>query len=320
MNRNQTESLLVGDSPQLQQVLRAASLVAVTDVPVLIQGESGTGKELLARSLHAQSPRAGAEFVSVNCAALPESLAESLLYGHRRGAFTGAVDHQPGYLQAADGGTVFLDEVGELPAGIQAKLLRFLEDGEVQPVGSASRNHLKVRVIAATNRSLEEEVRQGRFRSDLFYRLNVIPLELPPLRERQGDVAQLLGHVTGTMAARHGLEAPVFSAPAQQRLNAYGWPGNVRELRNLCERMVVLFSGKVVEVNNLPQEIRIAAAGNHATSLFRLPVEGIRLEALEVELIQQALAHTAGNRSQAARLLGLTRDTLLYRMKKYAIA
>ncbi len=319
MNILPPETTLIGDSPELQQVLRAAALVAITDVPVLIQGESGTGKELLAQSLHKQSPRAQQPFISVNCAALPEALAESLLYGHRRGAFTGAVDHHMGYLQAAHGGTLFLDEVGDLPTAIQAKLLRFLESGEIQPVGSTSSRQVSVRVIAATNRALETQVQQGRFREDLYYRLNVVPLELPPLRERQGDVAQLLSQLTALMATRHGMQAPRYSKDALACLNGYGWPGNVRELRNLCERMVVLFSGKVIETGNLPAEMRQQAAAMSSSSLFQLPVEGVHLESLEIQCIQQALHHTAGNRSRAARLLGLTRDTLLYRMKKYAI-
>ena len=318
MTMTTTETRLVGDSPALQQVLRAAALVAATDVPVLVRGESGTGKELLARSLHTQSSRAQREFVSVNCAALPEALAESLLYGHKRGAFTGAVEHQAGFVASADGGTLFLDEVGELSLPVQAKLLRFLESGELQPVGHASCRRVDVRVIAATNRDLEDSVRAGRFREDLYYRLNVIPLELPPLREREGDVAQLIPHLTAELSARHGLEVPRYSAAALARLQRYGWPGNVRELRNLCERMLVLFSGRSVDVDNLPQEIRREAKATAPS--FLLPAGGIHLDRVESELIRQALELTAGNRSRAARLLGLSRDTLLYRIKKYAIA
>jgi DNA-binding NtrC family response regulator len=318
MSMTTTETRLIGDSPALQQVLRAAALVAATDVPVLVRGESGTGKELLARSLHAQSSRAAREFVSVNCAALPEALAESLLYGHKRGAFTGAVEHQAGFVASADGGTLFLDEVGELSLPVQAKLLRFLESGELQPVGHSSARRVDVRVIAATNRDLEESVRAGRFREDLYYRLNVIPLELPPLREREGDVAQLIPHLTAELSGRHGLDAPRYSSAALARLIRYSWPGNVRELRNLCERMLVLFSGRTVEPDNLPQEIRQEAKA--PASPFRLPATGIHLDSLESEFIRQALELTGGNRSRAARLLGLSRDTLLYRIKKYAIA
>lgn len=310
------DAVLIGDSPALQQVLRAAALVAATQVPVLIRGESGTGKELLARTLHARSTRADGGFVSVNCAALPEALAESLLYGHRKGAFTGAVQHQQGYVAAAHGGTLFLDEVGELPLAVQAKLLRFLESGEVQPVGEAAARRVDVRVLTATNRDLEAGVKAGRFREDLYYRLNVVPLELPPLRERREDVGVLVAQLTAQLAERHGLEAPRYSDAALERLVCYEWPGNVRELRNLCERMLVLFSGRVVAPENLPAELRGPSSGK---GLFRLPAGGIRLDHVESDFIRQALELTRGNRSQAARLLGLSRDTLLYRIKKHAL-
>ncbi|HHO68130.1 MAG TPA: sigma-54-dependent Fis family transcriptional regulator [Gammaproteobacteria bacterium] len=307
---------LIGESPEMQAVLRAARLVAATDVPVLIEGESGTGKELLARDVHRHSRRAGKAFISVNCAALPEALAESLLYGHRKGAFTGAVDHQQGYVGAAHEGILFLDEVGELSLPVQAKLLRFLESGEFQPVGQAQPQSVDVRVIAATNRCLEERVRAGEFREDLYYRLRVVPLELPPLRQRQGDVGLLTERLSAALAARHGLEAPRFTPAARRRLEDYGWPGNVRELRNFCERMVVLFGGRVVDVGNLPAEIR---RPQPATEGFRLPAGGLSLQALEVDMIRQALQQAGGNRSRAARLLGLSRDTLLYRIRKHAI-
>ncbi|MCO6412799.1 MAG: sigma-54-dependent Fis family transcriptional regulator [Thiogranum sp.] len=309
---------LIGDSPQLQSVLRAAALVAAADVPVLIEGESGTGKELLARSLHRQSRRASHDFISVNCAALPEALAESLLYGHRKGAFTGAVSSHQGYVAAAHRGTLFLDEVGELPPGVQAKLLRFLESGECQAVGEARPIAVDVRVIAASRRDLAQEVDAGRFREDLYYRLKVVPLELPPLRERKGDVALLIERLNVTLSQQHGLPTPRFTDAARLRLEHYDWPGNVRELRNFCERMLVLFSGRSVDVDNLPAEIRHSAAPA-ASGYFRLPAGGIRLDDLEVQMIRQALDHTRGNRSRAARLLGLTRDTLLYRIKKHAI-
>lgn len=310
--------LLSGNSPELQQLLRSASLVAATGVAVLIHGESGTGKELLARTLHRQSRRAQQPFVSVNCAALPESLAESLLYGHRKGAFTGAVDHQPGHVVCADGGSLFLDEVGELPLSVQAKLLRFLESGEVQPVGHTSCKRVDVRVIAATNRDLEGEVKAGRFREDLYYRLNVVPLELPPLRQRQGDVALLLDDLSQELAAQHDLPVPRYSASARRCLQGYAWPGNVRELRNLCERMLILCSGQIIEESNLPAEMRAPRSAD-AHGGLRLPVQGIQMDALEGQFIREALQFTRGNRSRAARMLGLSRDTLLYRIKKHAI-
>jgi DNA-binding NtrC family response regulator len=253
----------------------------------------------------------------VNCASLPPDLADSLLFGHRRGAFTGAVADHIGHVQRADGGTLFLDEVGELPAGTQAKLLRFLESGELQPVGESRPRRADVRFIAATNRDLLDGVSSGAFRADLYYRLHVVPLDLPPLRQRSGDVRLLLRRLTADLAGRHGLAPPRYTATATKALDRYPWPGNVRELRNFCERMVVLFAGREVEASNLPAEIR--APGLPGGSHFRLPTHGLDLGHLEQDMIRQALARTGGNRSRAARLLGLSRDTLIYRMRKYAI-
>jgi len=311
------EGLLIGRSPELGAVLRAGQVAAAADVTILILGESGTGKELLAEAIHRGSRRADAPFVTVNCATLPEALAESELFGHRKGAFTGALTDQPGRLRAAHGGTLFLDEIGELPLNLQAKLLRFLESGECQPLGTTRAERLDVRVIAATNRDLHAEAQAGRFREDLYYRLNVVPLELPPLRARSGDTPLLLDELTVRLAATHGLEPPRYTAAARSVLERYRWPGNVRELRNFCERMVVLFSGRHVGPDNLPLEIRNSRAG--AGKGFVLPESGLRLDDLEADMLRQALARTGGNRSRAARLLGLTRDTFLYRLKKYAI-
>ncbi len=313
---NAFETMLLGDAPEFRAVTRSAQITAATDVTVLILGESGTGKELLAQAIHRESGRCDAPFVALNCAALPEALAESELFGHRKGAFTGAVSNNLGRIRAANGGTLFLDEVGELPLNIQAKLLRFLESGECQPVGDTAAHRSDVRVLAATHRDLYAQVQAGRFREDLYYRLNVVPLELPPLRERSGDVRQLLRALTGELAKKHGLQPPVYSPQAVEALERYRWPGNVRELRNFCERMVVLFSGRIVEIQNLPREVREKEA---EPPLFSLPDGGIHLEELEKQMIRQALHKTYGNRSRAARLLGLTRDTLLYRIKKYAI-
>jgi transcriptional regulator with PAS, ATPase and Fis domain len=309
---------MIGDSPEFQATLRAANITAATDVTVLIQGESGTGKELLAQAIHANSRRSDAPFVTINCAALPENLAESELFGHRRGAFTGASCDQTGRVQAAHGGTLLLDEVGELPLNIQAKLLRFLENGECQPVGKPTPEQVDVRIIAATNRDLQQAVAAGSFREDLFYRLNVVPLNLPPLRERSGDLERLLSRLTARLAQQHGLDVPRYSVPAMEALQRYRWPGNVRELRNLCERMLILFPGKTIQPENLPAEIRQTDATAAATG-FALPPGGVDLEQVEVSLIRQALAETRGNQSKAARLLGLTRGTLIYRIKKYAL-
>ena len=311
-----TNHKLIGDSPEFASVLRAARLVAATDATVLILGESGTGKELLAHVVHTSSRRAHKPFEVLNCAAIPESLVESELFGHSRGAFTGAVADYPGRIPSAEGGTLFLDEVGELPASAQAKLLRFLECGECQTMGRVRPRKVDVRVIAATNRDLHAEVRAGRFREDLFYRLHVVPLELPALRQRSGDVSLLLQHLTEERACYHRLPAPRYSDEALHALTRYPWPGNVRELRNLCERMVILFPGKTVHLENLPREMRHA---NGAWANVRLPAAGLHLQHVEVEMIRQALEKTSGNRSRAARLLGISRDTLLYRLKKYAI-
>ena len=316
---NAFDKTLLGQSPEFRAVVRSAQIAAATDVTVLVLGESGTGKELLARAVHDESKRRERPFVTINCAALPESLAESELFGHRKGAFTGAVSDQPGRIRAADGGTLFLDEVGELPASIQAKLLRFLESGEIQAVGESTVHRVDVRILTATHRDLYTQVKEGRFREDLYYRLNVVPLELPSLSHRTGDIRLLLNRLTTSLANQYGLELPRYSAQTLSALDQYRWPGNVRELRNFCERMVVLFNGRTVEPSNLPQEIRESTRNLTGSDLFTLPDEGIRLEELEQQMIRQALSKTAGNRSRAARLLGLTRDTLLYRLKKYAI-
>jgi DNA-binding NtrC family response regulator len=311
------EELLIGASPELAAVMRAARVAAATDVTVLVLGESGTGKELLATAIHRESRRAARPLATINCAALPEGLAEAELFGHRRGAFSGAVQDRTGRIRAADGGTLFLDEIGELPLAIQAKLLRFLESGECQAVGDSRAHHVDVRIIAATNRDLYEEVRAGRFREDLYYRLNVVPLELPALRSRTGDLPPLLEGLTAKLASHHGLPAPNYSAAAIQRLQRYPWPGNVRELRNFCERMLVLLGGKRIEPENLPAELQRASDPDGLG--FKLPANGLRLDLLEAQMIRQALEQTRGNRSQAARLLGLSRDALLYRIKKHAL-
>jgi len=312
---------LIGSSPGLGSVVRAAGMVAAADVTALIDGESGTGKELLARHIHDQSPRANGPFVTINCAALPESLAESELFGHRRGSFTGAFDHQRGHVQAASGGTLFFDEVSELPWSIQAKLLRFIETGECQTIGDPVCRKVDVRVISATNRDLYAEVEAGRFRKDLFYRLNVVPLKLPPLRNRSCDIKALMDHFCAMFSETHGLQPPVFNAHAMQKLAEYSWPGNVRELRNFCERMVVLFGGKPVDPENLPRQIQpVSAAAGFPEGLLAMLDSGLGLDGLEKRLIREALHKAGGNRSKAARLLGITRDTLLYRIKKYALA
>ncbi len=308
---------LMGQSPALQQLINSAQMVARADVTVLIQGESGTGKECLASALHASGQRANKSFVALNCAAIPEQLFESELFGHCKGAFTGALHDRQGYIEKAAGGVLFLDEIGELSLPTQAKLLRFLETHTYQKVGEVIPHKIDVQVLAATNRDLYAEVEAGAFREDLFYRLNVVPLQLPPLRERHGDVPILIDYFTAQLARRHNLPAPCYSRAALKVLNAYSWSGNVRELRNFCERMLILAAGRDIDKDNLPVEIRRAtAARRDQYETFRLPESGINFQSLEADLIQQALELAQGNRSKAARLLGLSRDTFLYRLQK----
>ena len=313
-----SDNNLIGESPELNSVKWAAKIIAASDVTVLIQGESGSGKEVFAKLIHNGSKRHSKKLVSVNCAAIPENLAESMLFGHIKGSFTGAVANQEGYIQCADKGTLFLDEIGELSLSLQAKLLRFLESSECQKLGSTLTEHVDVRVIVATHRDLRAEVEKGTFREDLFYRLHIVPLEIPALRERTGDLELLLKHFTGVLAEQYDVKPAAYSKNAIKCLKAYSWPGNVRELRNFCERMSILLAGKTIDVDNLPAEIKNEKKAKQAT-IVSLPESGLSLEKLEIELIQQALDKTSGNRSRAARLLGLTRDTLLYRMKKYTL-
>ncbi len=314
------EQNLLGNSGEFATIIRAARLTAMTDATVLILGETGTGKELLAKAIHQHSRRAQGQFITINCAALPENLAESELFGHRKGAFTGAITDQQGRIQAAHGGSLFLDEIGELPLTIQAKLLRFLETGECQKIGQTSVETIDTRILAATNRDLYAQMQTGEFRQDLYYRLNIVPLELPPLRKRIDDLELLLQTFTKKLAQRHKLATPHYSKATIKVLRRHTWRGNIRELHNFCERMLIFFSGKTIEPDNLPLEFQAdKTALIHNTNGFNLPDTGINLKELEIELIRQALQKTYGNRSKAARLLGLTRDTLLYRIKKYAI-
>ena len=307
---------LIGNSPVFRQLLNTAQLVAATRANVLLCGESGCGKENLARYLHANSPLADRPFIAVNCANLPEHLVESELFGHRRGAFSNAVNDRDGLVRAANGGTLFLDEIGELPLIAQAKLLRFLENGEIQPLGHDRPLRVEVRVLAATNCDLGQMVKLGRFRADLYYRLQVVPMEVPPLRERENDIPLLLAYFVKQAAERHGLAPVAFGSDAMKALKAYAWPGNVRELKNLCERLTILCSAhrEPLGVDNLPLEMR----GRQARPM--LPAEPLSLEQTERGLILQALAQCNGNRTHAARLLGVSRYTLLYRMKKHLVA
>lgn len=308
---------LIGESAVLQQVINTAGIVSNTDVTVLIEGATGTGKELLAQALHKSSPRHQQNFVAVNCAALPDALAESQLFGHKKGSFTGADRDQAGFVQQAEAGTLFLDEVGELSLAIQAKLLRFIEYGECQRLGDSCPTKSNVRIIAATNRDLKLQVASGEFREDLYYRLKIVPLELPSLTQRMEDVPVLVNYFIKSLALQYGVTKPSMSKQAIKLLQQYNWPGNVRELRNLCESLVILLQGRAIEVSNLPLHIRSKSV---EPSAFKLPVSGIKMDELEVDLLNQALQATSGNKSRAARMLGITRDVFLYRLKKYSLA
>ncbi|MGB5396901.1 MAG: sigma-54 dependent transcriptional regulator [Gammaproteobacteria bacterium] len=310
-------SQLIGHASSVQSVIRTAQIAAATDVHVLIEGETGTGKELLARAIQQSSPRADKPFIIVNCAALPVELAESLLFGHEAGAFTGAIERKPGSVQAADTGTLFLDEIGDLPVAVQGKLLRFIENGECHRLGAHTPEYVDVRIIAATHRNLLEMIDQGLFRHDLFYRLSVVNMRLPPLRERVRDIPELALHFLEAAATRQHKPVTRLSADAIHRLKHYSWPGNVRELRNLCERISTLMPGKLIDSSELPLELFVSPQLRTTASSFNLPQEGINMESLEADLIDQALEQARGNKSRAARLLGLSRDAFLYRIKKH---
>jgi transcriptional regulator with PAS, ATPase and Fis domain len=308
---------IIGQSPALDSLIRSARIAAATDVTILLNGETGTGKEVLANAIQKSSPRAHKPFITLNCAALPESLIESELFGHRKGSFTGAIGNTEGLFQAANGGTLFLDEINSLPLSIQAKLLRFIESGECLAVGDTEAYTVDVRIIAASNSDLNQLVADGSFRRDLYFRLNVVPLNLPSLSQRVGDIELLINHFMKMFETEHQINAPQFSHKALRNLKSYNWPGNIRELRNLCERLSILLAGKIIEPENLPSEFNDSQIGSLTLPQFTLPPCGVHLDNLEANLIQQALDMTKGNRSKSARLLGLSRDTLLYRMQKH---
>ena len=306
---------IVGGSSSIQEfktlLARVASSPAST---VLLTGESGTGKDLAAKVLHYSSARATKAFVNITCSALPENLLESELFGHERGAFTDARQQKRGLFEQADGGTVFLDEIGEMPASLQAKLLRFLEEKTLRRVGGTSDIKVDVRVIAATNRSLEDEVRKGRFREDLFYRLNVLPLRLPALRTHADDIPALLDFYVDLFNREFKKSVRGASAATVHLLSRYGWPGNVRELRNAVERAMLLTNSDTLQ----PADFSLAAM-HDTRHTFQLPGDGVDLEDLERTLVSQALERTGWNQTRAAKLLGLNRDQIHYRIEKYAL-
>lgn len=307
-------------SPKMLNVLRMIERVAPTDASVLVTGESGTGKELAARAIHQISPRRDGPFLPVNCAALPDALLESELFGHEKGAFTGATSAKPGRFELADGGTLLLDEVGDMSLATQAKLLRVLEEREIERLGGTKRIPIDVRIIAATNKPLSDLVQHGQFREDLYYRLAVIPLQMPPLRERPEDVPVLANQFLRAFAKRHGRSVSGFTPEAMARLQRYGWPGNVRELRNLVEQMVILVDGEQIGIGLLPPFIAVAGApaGEAADSGLRMRV-GVVQEQLEADLIREALQRCNGNRTRAAEQLGISRRGLQMKIKKYGL-
>jgi transcriptional regulator with PAS, ATPase and Fis domain len=310
---------IVGHSRALRQVLETVEKVADSDATVLVRGESGSGKELIARSIHFNSRRADRMFVTVNCGAIPEELLESELFGHVRGAFTNAVAHREGRFQVADGGTIFLDEIGDMSPNLQVKLLRVLQDRTFEPVGSSKTVKVNVRVVAATHQDLEQAIRERRFREDLFYRLNVIPIEVPPLRERREDIPLLAQHFLDQINQEKGKRIDGLHPDALQALCDHEWPGNVRELENLIERMAILKGEGEIGLPDLPPGLRRGAVAA-APAVPQIPAGGLAFGEVvgrfEADLIRQALERTQGNKNRAAQLLGLNRTTLLEKIKK----
>lgn len=305
---------IVGSSRAMERVLDTVRRVADTEATVLLTGESGTGKELVARAIHSLSSRKSAPFIPINCAAIPRDLLESELFGHVKGAFTGAIKDRPGKFQLADGGTLFLDEVGELPLELQPKLLRALQERIVEPLGGGKAQKLDVRVVAATNLNMEEALEKGSFREDLYYRLSVIPVHLPALRERKDDIPLLLRF----FAAKLGSPDLTFDRQALDQLVAYSWPGNVRELENTVERLLILCRSDRITLEDLPEKIQRDRKRCN-TAMIQLPEEGYPLEQLEREIVVEALNRNQWNQTAAARFLRTPRHILIYRMEKYGI-
>jgi two-component system NtrC family response regulator len=306
---------IIGESGAMQEMLSVVRRVAPSDATVLIRGESGTGKELIARALHYASPRAARPLVKVNCAALAESLLEAELFGHEKGAFTGAVTARKGRFELADGGSLFLDEIGDLPPHLQVKLLRVLQEREFERVGSSRPIKVDVRLLAATHRNLEALVREGRFRDDLYYRINVVTIQLPPLRERREDVPMLIDHFLRAFADKNGKSIRGLTREAREALLRYDYPGNVRELENLIERAVVLTRDDVIDLTDLPLTLEAQAAEPESGAGLVAAVEG-----LERRMIREALAKADGIQTRAAELLGIGERVLRYKLKKYGLS
>ncbi len=304
---------IVGTSKEMEKVFEVIRKVADTEAAVLITGESGTGKELVARSIHANSSRREAPFVAINCAAIPRDLLESELFGHVKGAFTGAIRDKTGKFQLAEGGTLFLDEVGDLPVELQPKLLRALQEKEVEPVGGTKVQKLDVRIVSATNLDIDKAISDGSFREDLYYRLSVIPMHLPPLRERRKDIPLLIRY----FCAKHGSDKVTIDKDALETLVMYHWPGNVRELENTVERLLIMRNSDVIGLDELPEKFLVNGASG--SSIINLPDAGYSLEQLEREVVVMALERSGWNQTAAARFLRIPRHTLIYRIEKYGI-
>jgi DNA-binding NtrC family response regulator len=310
---------LVGRSSALLEVLDSVSRVAHTDATVLILGETGTGKELIAKAIHMNSLRRNRPFVIINCGAIPAELLESELFGHVKGSFTGAVGHKKGKVEMAEGGTVFLDEIGEMPLDLQVRVLRLLQQREIEKVGATNRILVDVRIVAATHRNLENLVAEGKFREDLYYRLAVIPITVPPLRDRTGDIAELVQYFFERTKAQYGRPELQLPAPVMPFLVNYRWPGNVRELENVIERLVLLSRTDEVTTTDLPERLRQGMRRDESRETFS-PRPAVGLKTAERDMILQVLRKCKWNRSKAARELEISRKTLLYRMGKYGIS
>jgi DNA-binding NtrC family response regulator len=314
---------LIGEHPAMRRVLERIDQIADTGANVLIRGETGTGKEVVARLVHTSSQRRAAPFVAMNMAAIPEALAETELFGHEKGAFTDAGRSQSGKFRAAQGGTLFLDEIGDMPKGLQSKLLRTLEERVVHPVGGGEGVPIDVRLVAATHRNLEQLVADGDFREDLYYRLDVLPIELPPLRERRSDIPALAEHFRDELNAENGRSVPGFTPEVLLRLSTFDWPGNVRQLENTIERLVLTAGNRMIAIDDLPPALRGDVVDVSAGSLD-LPESGVDLRMLlsqlEERFIDQALLRTGGNKNRAAELLGMNRTTLVEKLRRRNVA
>jgi DNA-binding NtrC family response regulator len=308
---------IIGRSEAMQEIFATVERVAPSRATVLLAGESGVGKDLIARAIHFYSPRRDRPLVKINCTAIPENLMESELFGYEKGAFTGATGSKPGKFEQADSGTVFLDEIGDVPGAIQVKLLRILQEREFERLGSNVTRRIDVRVIAATNQDLRAALEQGTFREDLYYRLNVVPINIPPLRDRKQDIPFLAEHFVHKLAPDAGREVEGITDAAMEKLVAYHWPGNVRELENVIERALVLARGKELDLEDIKLETAPRPRAQSGDPHF-LP-EGLTLDQYEQELIREALRRADGNKSQAARLLGLTRNALRYRLTQMGL-